>query len=175
MKATNSHSKKIHPHQGFTLIEVMIAVAIIGITMAVAVPSLEEAMNEQKLTTQTNDLVASLNLARSTAIKRRQTVVIAKKTHWKDGWDIFVDIDDDKTKDDADILIKSYPALPSGSVTITGTQSYASYVSYFPNGRANGSGSFSFCPSSSGGSSRKILIENPGRIRTTSGTYSTNC
>jgi type IV fimbrial biogenesis protein FimT len=175
MKTSPIHLSKRTVNQGFTLIELMIAVAIVGITTTVAVPSLVSIVDEQKLTTQANDMVASLNLARSAAIKRRQTVTIAKKTHWENGWDIFVDIDNDNVKDPQDILIKSLPALSTGSVTITGTTSFASYISYYPNGRPNGAGSFSFCPSNTLDSSRKVTIANTGRIRTTSSDYATNC
>ncbi len=176
MKIASNHTNRIYYFQGFTLVELMVAMAIIGISLTVAIPSFIETMNDQKLTTQTNDLVASLNLARSTAIKRRQTVTVRNQSGWKYGWDIFVDINNDHINNGDDILIKSYPALESGSVDITGSTGFTGYISYQPNGRAHRNGHFSFCPSNTTeGGSRKVIIANTGRIRTTSGVYGDNC
>lgn len=104
------------------------------------------AINEQKLTAQANDMVASLNLARSTSVKRRQVVTIRKISGWEDGWNIFVDGDGNGAINGADVILKTYPALTEGSVTITPTGGYATYISYNPNGRANTNGHFKFCP-----------------------------
>jgi type IV fimbrial biogenesis protein FimT len=54
---------------GFTLIEVLIVVAIMGIAMAIAVPSLRSLMDNQKMKSATFDLVTTVMQARSEAIK----------------------------------------------------------------------------------------------------------
>src|SRR5574340_299375 len=79
--------------RGFTLIELMTTITIVGILAMVAVPSFNEAMLSSKLNTLANNFVASAQLARSEAIKRNATVALCASPDgisctgdWKDGW-----------------------------------------------------------------------------------------
>lgn len=60
--------------RGFTLIELMITIAVASILLAVAVPSFNQLIVTNRLTTQANEVVAALNFARSEAIKRNTRV-----------------------------------------------------------------------------------------------------
>ncbi|MEE7548711.1 prepilin-type N-terminal cleavage/methylation domain-containing protein [Xanthomonas sp. Kuri4-1] len=64
------------PAGGFTLIELMVAVAVLAITLALAIPSFTSVVNGNRLLAQSNELVASLQLARSEAIRRNAKVVL---------------------------------------------------------------------------------------------------
>lgn len=59
---------------GFTLLEVLITVAVLSILVALAVPSFREMMDRNAVTTTANDILSSLLLARSEAIKREKSV-----------------------------------------------------------------------------------------------------
>lgn len=72
--------------RGFTLIEVMIVVAVLGLLLALAVPSFTEMGNRNKLTSSANDLIIAFLSARSEAVKRECEVQIVRTGSWGDGW-----------------------------------------------------------------------------------------
>ncbi len=160
--------------QGFTLMELMIVVVILGAVSLAGFPALMHVLNEQKLTTQVNDMVASLNLARSASIKRRYVVTIRKMTDWNNGWQIFVDEDNDNVLDVGEQVLKTYLGVTAGAGSITG-HNFVNYIAYSPNGRANTLGNITFCPPVGVDSSRKIVIAGSGRMRTEKGDYAANC
>lgn len=78
---------------GFTLVELMITIAVLAIVMAFAVPSFNDMTLGSKLRSQANDLVAGAALARSEAIKRNQPVSLCASSNgtsctgsWSQGW-----------------------------------------------------------------------------------------
>jgi type IV fimbrial biogenesis protein FimT len=71
-----------------TLIELMTVLSIIAILAAIALPNLSDAMATQRLRAAGTDLISSLLLARSEAIKRNAQVVVAPQAagDWTAGW-----------------------------------------------------------------------------------------
>lgn len=63
--------KKEH---GFTLIELMVGLIIAAVLLAIGVPSFTNLIVSNRLTTQTNEIIATINFARSEAVKRNRTV-----------------------------------------------------------------------------------------------------
>jgi type IV fimbrial biogenesis protein FimT len=73
--------------RGFSLAEVLVVVAIMGIIGAIAAPNLAEMVRVQRLRTATFDIFAALNLARSEAIKRNTNVTLTPVNgNWMKGW-----------------------------------------------------------------------------------------
>ncbi|HSP30702.1 MAG TPA: GspH/FimT family pseudopilin [Halomonas sp.] len=59
---------------GFTLIELLVTLAVAIIIMTIAVPSFQGLMTTSRLAGDYNEILSGLNLARSEAIKRRESV-----------------------------------------------------------------------------------------------------
>ena len=66
--------------RGFTLIELMVTLAVVAIVAALATPSFTGVINSNRLTSQANELVADIQLARSEALRRNRTVRLCRST-----------------------------------------------------------------------------------------------
>ena len=75
--------------RGFTVVEILLVIVIIGVLGAIAAPSLVTFTSSQKVKTASFDLYAAMMFARSEAIKRRVNVTVAPvSSDWKNGWTV---------------------------------------------------------------------------------------
>lgn len=63
---------------GFTIIELMITVAVASILLAIAVPSFNQMIVSGRLTAQTNEMITGMTIARSEAIKRNANITFCR-------------------------------------------------------------------------------------------------
>lgn len=77
---------------GFTIIEILIVVAIVGVLVTIALPNLRDLIVRMQVKKFASDMHASLTLARSEAIKRNagMQVVPVDSTNWAAGWSVRV-------------------------------------------------------------------------------------
>ena len=93
--------------QGFTIIELMMAIMIMAILAFVAAPAMRDMIQRNKVEVTATSIMRSIVAARSEAISRNQPVVMCSSTDgatcstggWDDGWISYADVDDDSTLD----------------------------------------------------------------------------
>lgn len=117
--------------RGFTLVELMVTVSIAAILLMAGVPSFVEFQRNSELTGAANSLLASINAARSEAMKRNfnAMVVPTDGANWKNGWTVFVDSNMNASLDASDMVISRREALPA-YFSVTGTKSAAGSAPY---------------------------------------------
>lgn len=69
------------PARGITMLEVMVAVAILSIITGLAIPSLRSTVQNSRAAAHSNAFIAALNFARSEAVKRRAAVTICTSSN----------------------------------------------------------------------------------------------
>ncbi len=169
--------------KGFTLIELMVTVAIAGIVLTIGVPSFSQVLKNSRLASNTNSLIASLNLARSEAVKRKIKVFVRRKgsvsQNWDDGWDVFIDLNANEEFDDGtDTLLRTFSSITSGYTLRTGAN-YDDWIAFLPTGFNDSSGSsnndsFGLCAvAGDTENSRKISVNRVGRARVSTGDVTT--
>lgn len=107
--------------RGFTLIELLVTMTVLGILGMIAVPSFNNAILGNKLASFSNSFVASVQLARSEAIKRNSLVKMCRSANgtscadagnWQQGWIIFNDADNDGSINGTETRVHYQQALP---------------------------------------------------------------
>lgn len=145
---------------GFTLIELMVTLAVAAIILTLAVPSFVSFVRSQRATTQANDLLVALTFARSETLKRGEPIAVCATTDatasppacsgndaWSGGWLVFVDDATGGTSGEFDSgseeLLRVHGAL-DGNTSLSGGGSAA--VRFLSNGLVEASAAFTLKP-----------------------------
>jgi len=161
---------------GFTLLEVIITLAVSSILIAVASPQLSSIMQSNRMTTTVNEFVHSLNIARSEAMKSNQASICVSTNQtactagtWNQGWIVFTDSNSNCTVDASDMVIYANDELRSdfkvGNVLGATCVSYSGEGFLFP---AGATATFMFCDDRVGPAAGRIIsVIRSGKLATT--------
>lgn len=163
-----------HKEVGLTLVELIIAIAVLAIVLSIAVPSFTPMLQSNRETTTYHLLTASLVSARMSAIKDNAPVTVCPSADgqrcrddgiWEDGWLIYRDPGRDRQPTTDDAIIRRFEGVAQGLHlrSTAGRQR----VRFFPSGWAYGSNlSIHLCRSGNGGYRGSVIVNNGGRART---------
>ncbi len=158
---------------GFTLIELIITIALTSILLAIGVPSFQTLTQNSRMTTVVNTIIAHLNLARSEAIKRKTKIIMCPSSDGLDCtdtmiWDeqiiMFTDNNKNGHLDPGENLIRHMNAQ-SKSIRITTTVGRKKAV-YDASGFSMGNNvTFTFCDMTEKIDPKAVIVSNSGRAR----------
>lgn len=162
--------------RGFTLIELMVAIAVMAVLLATAAPSFNNALLGSRLNAYANNLVSSAIVARSEAIKRNSAVTLCASSDgtscavsggWEQGWVVMA----------GTTLIQRELAVPSG-FKITGLNSASTEIrslTFQPTGVGATQATLTVCRATptEGSQERVVSISATGRASATKTTLGT--
>ena len=197
-------SMKRYKHSGFTLLELMVVLGMMGTLLAIGIPSFNSMITTNQLADITNDLTLSLKRARAEAIASGRDVVVCSSTttdssteggakcslaagNWNKGWLILVDRNqNNKFEESEGELIWVKHSDDNTSVTITPspfaalglTNDFSQMVrfSYTGDLKSGTAGGFQVCSGVTGNgyARRDITVSVSGQTNFVKNTTSTN-
>ncbi len=158
---------------GFTLLELMVTLAIAAVLLSVGVPSFRGMMLDNRLVNEANQFVTAVNLARSAAVRYQRNATVCMTSNysaavptcggsnnWARGWIVWVDKDRDGATDANEVITVHEPV--AGSITMTSAG--ASAFTYNARGfSTTGGDDISLCDDRSSETGRLIKVNNVGR------------
>lgn len=139
-----AHPRRSGAHRGLTLLELVAALALAALLLRLALPAYDDWMASIRVMQEAQHIAASMNMARSEAIKRGVRVNLCKSANglqctpgslWHGGWIMHVDADASGQLEAGTDLIRARESVEPG-VTVSANRPLADYVSYTAFGHA---------------------------------------
>jgi type IV fimbrial biogenesis protein FimT len=162
-------------HRGFTLLELVVAVAIVGAMLAVALPSFSQMRRHAQVRTTNHLLTASLASARVAAISFNVPVGVCAADArpicrtdgvWDEGWLVFRDPKRlGHPESIGSVITHVGPEQTAGGPRVRSSR-HRSSIRFLPDGRSSGSNlSVQVCPLDPGVRGISVIVSNGGRVR----------
>jgi type IV fimbrial biogenesis protein FimT len=161
--------------RGVTTIELMIALTVVAIVVALALPSFNRATRNSLLLNTANDWAASMSLARQRAVEARRDVRICPTSNntscdnsknYSDGWIMFVDQNNNGSPATSELIRIGDPL--DSRVSMGTPSAFDDWIEFKPGGNVNGSGAtagnFTFCSGTYHEYSRQVGVSATGRV-----------
>lgn len=169
---TTKTTKKLE-RAGFSLIELMTALAVAAVVLGIGIPSMRTLIQSQQLAAASSNLFSSINLARSEAVQRgmRVDLVPADGLDWSGGWVVFIDGNANQRPDAGENVVFSQGPVANGiGIKARLSDSKRQYIAYQGSGRTRTNASaqspqFGSLLLETGSQQRKISINMLGRAR----------
>jgi len=129
--------------RGFSLVELIVVMTVVGIVIGIAVPSYRYVTNSNRVSAEINQLLGDMQYARSEAVKEGSTVTVCPSNNattsspscltsgasWSSGWMVFSDANSDGAYGTGDALLRAQPALNSND-TLVPSDTGVTYISF---------------------------------------------
>ena len=145
-----------------TLIEMMVAIAVMGVLLALAAPSFTETIRKNRIESAAQGFLNALNFARTEAIRRGVAVTVRKSgSQWENGYLAFVDLNKDGVQNSGEEQLRTWQALPSGYTLRTNSSNFTNFVRYNARGEVDNNsvgGYFIVCYGSQTKGAKAVVI-----------------
>jgi type IV fimbrial biogenesis protein FimT len=161
--------------RGYTAIELLTTMTVMGIATALAVPNFQQFMQNNRAAADANALIGALNIARNESVTRGAPVTVCASADgascsgdddWSSGWIVFTDANapagEVSAGADPDTVLRVFPALVGGTALAADT----TFVAFRPNGFLGNGGAAGFDLSvegCTGETNRRIVVNLQGR------------
>jgi two-component system sensor histidine kinase TctE len=130
--------------RGYSLVELIVVMTIVGIVIAIAVPSYKYVTNSNRVSAEVNLFLGDLQYARSEAVKEGSTVSVCQSSNaqtatptclpnganWNTGWLVFSDVNANGALNTGDQLLRAQPGFSPSTDTFVSSDSGVNFISF---------------------------------------------
>lgn len=184
MKLQLRHSINKSRQYGFTMVELMVTLSVLGILIALAAPSFQSLIERVRIESQVNKLKTDMSYARTEAMRTGFPINVCRRksgtqicatdtiTGWENGWIVYNDLDGDNKINNNEVPLRISDDFSQFASAQNNNGNYLKQrISFSPQGTPVGglnTGCIKFCSAATGctnPNSRYLILNRIGRLR----------